>query len=55
MFADKWLPNRNVVMDLALVDNELKVIEFNCINCSGFYNHDVRKIFDALYMESTKC
>jgi len=54
-FADKWSPNRNVVMDLALVDNELKVIEFNCINCSGFYNHNVRKIFDALYMESTKC
>lgn len=54
-FADKWLPNQNVVMDLALVDDELKVIEFNCINCSGFYNHDIPKIFKALYEESTKC
>lgn len=54
-FADKWLPNPNVVMDLALVDDEVKVIEFNCINCSGFYNHDISKIFEALYKESTRC
>lgn len=48
-FADKWLPDPCCVMDLALVDDKLKVIEFNCINSSGFYNHDVDKIFAALY------
>lgn len=48
-FADKWLPDPCCCMDLALVDGKLKVIEFNCINSSGFYNHDVSKIFDALW------
>jgi hypothetical protein len=48
-FADKWLPSPCVCMDLALVDDELKVIEFNCINSSGFYDNDVSKIFNAWY------
>ncbi len=48
-FADKWLPDPCCCMDLALVNGELKVIEFNCINSSGFYNHNVSKIFDALW------
>ena len=46
-FADKWLPDDCVVMDLALADGELKVIEFNCINGSGFYDHDINAIFSA--------
>lgn len=48
-FANKWLPDECCVMDLALVNSELKVIEFNCINGSGFYNHNVPKIFEALW------
>lgn len=48
-FADKWLPHPNCVMDLALVDDEMKVIEFNCINSSGFYDHDVQSIIDAIW------
>ena len=48
-FADKWLPAPCCVMDLALVGDELKVIEFNCINSSGFYDNDVKAIFKALY------
>lgn len=48
-FADRWLPDSCCVMDTALVDNELYVIEFNCINSSGFYNHNVSSIFAALY------
>ena len=48
-YADKWLPNQNCVMDLALVNDEIKVIEFNCINASGFYEHDVDAIFKALW------
>jgi hypothetical protein len=49
VLADKWLPDPCCVMDLALVDDEIKVIEFNCINSSGFYNHNVNDIFAALY------
>lgn len=47
--AEIWLPDSCVVMDTALVDDKLYVIEFNCINSSGFYGHDVKKIFGALW------
>lgn len=47
--ADKWLPHQCVVMDTALVGNDIRVIEFNCINASGFYDNDVDKIFKALW------
>ena len=48
-FADKWLPHENCVMDLALVGDEVKVIEFNSINGSGLYDNDAEAIFDALW------
>lgn len=48
-YADKWLPHPCCVMDLALVDGELKVLEFNTINSSGFYDHDIDKIIVALW------
>lgn len=48
-FADDWLPNPCCVMDLALVGDTLKVIEFNCINASGAYDNDMRAVFGALY------
>lgn len=48
-FADVWLPNENCVMDVALLPNgENKVIEFNCINASGFYANDVKVIATSL-------
>jgi len=46
--ADKWLPNSTCVMDVALVDDEYKVIEFNCFNSSGFYKNDINKIVMAV-------
>ncbi len=46
--ADKWLPNPTCVMDVALVDDEYKVIEFNCFNSSGFYKNDINKIVMAV-------
>lgn len=52
-FADKWLPDENCVMDLALTPDGVFVIEFNCLNSSGFYNHDIKKIFTALYKYHT--
>lgn len=48
-FADLWLPDSCVCMDLALVDDAVKVIEFNCINSSGFYDNNVDKIFKEWY------
>lgn len=53
-FADCWLPDSCCVMDLALVDNVVRVIEFNCINSSGFYDNDVPAIFKALWKFHTK-
>jgi hypothetical protein len=49
--ANDWLPHRNCVMDTALVDGKLYVVEFNCINGSGFYGHDVSAIFKALALD----
>ncbi len=47
--ADYWLPNHNCVMDFALMrNNRMKVIEFNCINASGFYDHDIPKVMKAI-------
>ncbi len=43
----QWLPHEHCVMDLALTGGDYKVIEFNCINASGFYDCDVTSIVDA--------
>lgn len=51
-FADIWLPHPNCVMDTALIATErgarLQVLEFNCLNSSGFYSHDIAKIVRAV-------
>jgi hypothetical protein len=36
------------VMDIAETENGLKIVEFNCINASGFYESDVEKRLIAL-------
>lgn len=48
--ADKWLPSPCCVMDTALVKGvaDMKLIEFNTINCSGVYYNSVPKIVKAL-------
>lgn len=46
--ADKWLPHECCVMDVADTDNGLKVIEFNTINSSGFYDHNIPNIVKAM-------
>ncbi|HRH42057.1 MAG TPA: ATP-grasp domain-containing protein [Pyrinomonadaceae bacterium] len=43
-----WLPNDNVVVDICSLDNTFKVVEFNCINCAGFYRNDMKSVFQAL-------
>jgi hypothetical protein len=48
----KWEPARAYVLDIALTDDEAdgwnKVIEYNCINCSGFYDIDIQKFVMAI-------
>lgn len=46
--ANKWLPNRTCVMDVALTKGCPKVIEFNCFNSSGFYYHDISAVVKAV-------
>lgn len=46
--ADKWLPHECCVLDIADTDEGLKVIEFNTINSSGFYDHDIPAIVKAM-------
>lgn len=47
--ADQWLPDSCCVMDTCLLKSgNVKVVEFNTINSSGFYANDVPAIFDAV-------
>lgn len=52
--ADIWLPMECVCMDTALVGDEMKVVEFNCINSSGFYDNDIGAVFKALWEHHTE-
>ena len=52
--ADKWLPHECCVMDVALVHGAYHVLEFNTINCSGFYNHNVDLIVSKLWQYANK-
>lgn len=47
--ASVYSPGDTYVVDFALLaSGELKVIEFNCINCCGMYSIDRRKLFEAI-------
>lgn len=48
--ARGWLPHETCVMDMAYVPGKKrpKVIEFNCLNASGFYYHDIRAFAHAV-------
>lgn len=43
-----WLPHETCVMDLALCDDKVKIVEFNGINASGFYDHDINAFVLAM-------
>lgn len=36
------------VMDICLTPDDWKIVEINCINCSGFYRGDMQKVLIAL-------
>lgn len=46
--VDKYQPAEAFVIDVALMDDGLKVVEINCFNCSGFYHANVVKMIEAL-------
>ncbi len=46
--ADIWLPHPCCCMDVALCDDEVRVVEFNGLNASGFYDHDVMAFAKAV-------
>jgi hypothetical protein len=44
-----WQPADAFVIDVALMeDGNYKIIETNCINCSGFYHADISKVIQTL-------
>ncbi|HET8687657.1 MAG TPA: ATP-grasp domain-containing protein, partial [Methanosarcina sp.] len=54
----KYRPDECYVVDFCLSNGEMKVIEYNCIHCSGFYTCDISKILYAItsFIEKeTKC
>ncbi len=44
----KWNPSIAYTLDIALINNEPKIIEINNINSAGLYKSDVTKIVDAI-------
>lgn len=42
--AQIWRPDECFVLDVAEGEHGLKIVEFNCINASGFYSCDINKI-----------
>lgn len=43
-----FCPAKAFVLDICLYQDEYKVVEINCINCSGFYDGDMSKLIQAL-------
>jgi hypothetical protein len=46
--VDKFQVAEAFVLDVCEADDELKVVEVNCINCAGFYRADMYKLTMAL-------
>lgn len=46
--VNKYQPADSFVIDICLVDGEPKIVEVNCINCSGFYKQNLSKLIDSL-------
>jgi len=46
--VDMWQPAEAFVLDIALVNDEFKIIEINCLNSAGFYAIEVDKLVQAI-------
>jgi hypothetical protein len=42
--CQEYTPHVIFVMDTALANGEYKIVECNCFNDTGFYDHDIKKI-----------
>lgn len=48
-YAQLFQPTSAFVMDITLTsDHEFKIVEYNCLNCSGTYDANIPSILDAL-------
>lgn len=43
-----YQPAEAFVMDVAMIDDQLKIVEINCINCAGFYHANLQKLIGSL-------
>lgn len=41
-------PAKGFVMDVCIINDEVKIVEYNCIHCSGFYDSDIGLFIDYL-------
>jgi len=46
--ADLYCPAKAFVMDVCMIESGMKIVEVNCINCSGFYDTDIQKLVASL-------
>jgi hypothetical protein len=47
-YSQYWIPDTAFAMDMCLThDNIFKIVEYNCINCSGLYNCDTEAYVKA--------
>lgn len=46
--VDKYQPAEAFVIDVCLCEDEYKIVEINCINCSGFYHVNMYKLLEAI-------
>lgn len=47
-YTELYQPARAFVMDVAIVGEQIKIVEYNCINCSGLYRANVKALATAL-------
>lgn len=48
LFKIEWQPDICYVCDVAIVNNEPKIVEFNSLSCSGFYGADTKNIIKSV-------
>ncbi len=47
-YATLYHPESMYVMDIAQVDKEYKIVEYNCLNASGLYQSDAKLLFNVI-------
>lgn len=50
-----YMPNNVFVMDVALYDGQYYIVECNCFNDTGFYDHDILEVVKGVNEHIRKC